>query len=238
MTQRSIWFLIVLVVLGVSAFWLAPRAIDQSRATLIRSSAPSTEAVVPSPGIANLDIRESGLESEGTLTDAQRTALAEQAEQFFRAQTGASLEEYISLIESWEGRLKVDRSSQDFQQMQDWWQGQSQASTTATYDAAGIAVERVELEDTPSGSQAPFPPARLGGTRSMLISRFYFPRSPEKLAQAGSPIMRITIPTTVQDDRTLIVDTLFVWDESSDRWLPFRQFLEGSPGDAISLRVF
>lgn len=240
MKRSALFALVTVAVCGIVVIvWSSrsePRAGTDRRGS---STFPAEKASAKLfPGIVGLDIRNRALGSANDLSEVQRERLAVQAEEFFRVQSGDSLEDYLSLIESLGGAMNATRDSDDFKQMQAWWEDQRTRTGIVSWDELGVHVEQTKLEQIPSGPQPPSPPKTLGGVRSVHFSRFHFSRSPDDLAKHGAPIMRITVPTIIKQNDAVMMSVLFVWDETSGNWLPWRQFFEGEPRKGVPRRVF
>jgi len=165
------------------------------------------------------------------LNEIQRKELAHQVSSMAKTQAGDNIEDYIQLMESWGGDLKL--SNPEVARLKKGWLPREHALSIARYD-----IDRLEVDIFQDRSGRARPPLPVGLSATRYMSSFQFNSSINDLIDSHAPLAAIRIPEETNRGDALEREYLLFWSESDNVWVPWLMWLMSDRSTPAPVTLF
>lgn len=164
-----------------------------------------------------------------SLDAGQRHQLADRFASLFEALRSETADEYLTLMQSWGGRYRIDPASREFQLSltADWNPAESDCAIRSM-DASGVRCTVIQGVDE-NGRLAPWGSIEQGAMMQVAFSVFTFGGGSFELAKSGQPVAQVMIPVEMNDGLQLTLGVRFVWEPETGAWVPWLLYQSGRP---------
>lgn len=208
---------------------LPPLRIDTDRSTPaedVRDIAETASAILS---------RIEGDDSLEGLSPDQIESLAQRSAEVIVVRCQGSVDDLITLLETWGGTLNIPVDGPDYQRMERSWLSPGHPNAIARIGLSETSVARIE----PTPGVARISPRKGVSTSTMMTSApVDFAGNRVELMKSGADQVEVFFPVVTNSGDNRQVGIRMIWSEPDRNWIPlvFIQYVE--PGTAMPSSIF